>query len=69
MSVITGGAVSPPGVRTPGTRPGIYVTTDVPTDALVSSLFTPSNGDIAVNTVTGFVYERQATVWVRIDTV
>jgi hypothetical protein len=68
MAVITGGAVSPPGVRTPGTRPTVYVTDGVPTDALVSSLFTPVNGDLAVNIATSFVYERQAGVWARIDT-
>jgi hypothetical protein len=68
VGIITGGAVSPPGVRTPGTRPTVYVTNALPTDAGVSSLFTPANGDLAVNVANSQVYERQAGVWTRIDT-
>lgn len=68
MAVISGGTVSPPGVRTEGTVPTVYRTNGVPTDATISSAFTPANGDIAVNVLNGNVYERQAAVWVRVDT-
>lgn len=68
MAIITGGMVSPPGVRAEGVAPKVYYTVAVPTDATISSAFTAANGDLAVNTVTGFVYERQAGVWNRIDT-
>lgn len=69
MAVISGGTVSPKGVKTEGVRPTMYQTNGVPTDATISSAFTPANGDFATNVLTGFVYERQAGVWVRIDTV
>jgi hypothetical protein len=40
----------------------------VPTDTTIGYDGTPTNGTLAENVVTGFVYERQAGVWVRIDT-
>lgn len=68
MAIISGGTVSGPGVRIEGTVPTVYRTNGVPTDVTISSAFTPANGDIAVNVLTGNVYERQAAVWVRVDT-
>jgi hypothetical protein len=69
MAVISGGTVSPPGVQSTGNRGPEYFTNGVPTDATVSSAFTPANGAIATNVLTGFIYERQAGAWVRIDTI
>ena len=68
MPVITGGTVVPPQSATanPGIKQTIYRTVAVPTDATIG--VTAANGMLAENTVTGFVYERQAGVWVRIDT-
>lgn len=68
MAVISGGMVSPPGVRIEATGPTVYRTNGVPTDATISSAFTPANGDLAVNVLNNQTYERQAGVWVRIDT-
>jgi hypothetical protein len=69
MAVISGGTVSAPGVQSVGNRNPEYYTNGVPTDATVSSAFTPANGAVAVNVLTGFIYERQAGSWVRIDTI
>ena len=67
MGIITGGKViEPGGVIAPGTRSSIYYTEGVPTDTNIGT--TPANGMLAQNVLTGFVYERQAGVWVRIDT-
>lgn len=68
MAVITGGTVSGPGVRAEGVAPKTYYTNGVPTDATISSAFTPVNGDLAVDVVNGNVYERQLAVWTRVDT-
>lgn len=69
MPIISGGNVTPQGALTPGARQPLYQTNGVPTDATISSAFTPANGALAVNVLTGFVYERQAGLWVRIDTI
>jgi hypothetical protein len=68
MAVITGGTVIPPQASTqnPGVKQTIYRTAGVPTDATIG--VTAANAMLAENTLTGFVYERQAGVWVRIDT-
>jgi hypothetical protein len=69
MAVITGGTVIPPAAATanPGTKQTVYRTVAVPTDATIG--VAAANGMLAENTVTGFVYERQAGAWVRIDTI
>ncbi len=69
MAVISGGTVSGPGTQLGGGAQTIYKTNGVPTDATISSAFTPANGSLAVNVLTGFYYERQAGAWVRIDTI
>jgi hypothetical protein len=69
MAVITGGQIiGPPGTgnANPGTKPRIYWTAGVPTDATVG--VTAANGLLAGNLNTGDVYERQAGAWVRVDT-
>jgi hypothetical protein len=68
MGVITGGRVSLPGVVTPGVKNRVYRAEAVPTDTNIGYDGTPPNGTLAENVLTGFVYERQAAVWVRIDT-
>jgi hypothetical protein len=69
MGVITGGRVISTGTTTiPGSRPRIYFAEAVPTDTNIGYEGTPANGTLAANVLTGFVYERQAAVWVRIDT-
>lgn len=65
MPIVTGGKVIEPGTN-PGTKPRIYSTEAVPTDANIG--VTAANGMLAQNVLTGFVYERQAGTWVRIDT-
>jgi hypothetical protein len=66
MPIITGGKVIEPSPGAVGVKARIYWTEAVPTDANIGA--TAANGQIAVNVVTGNVYERQAGVWVRIDT-
>jgi len=66
MGVITGGQVIAPQTTNPGLKNRIYKAEAVPTDANIG--VTAANGMLAENVVTGFVYERQAGVWVRIDT-
>lgn len=68
MAVISGGTVSAKGVKVDGSKNTLYNTNGVPTDATISSAFTAANGDLAQNVLTGFIYERQAGVWVRVDT-
>jgi hypothetical protein len=53
-----------------------WIENAVPTDALVGASSgpsgaarTPANGELACNVTTGYIYERQAGVWTRIDTV
>jgi hypothetical protein len=70
MPVIQGGQVigQTAGVVNPGTKVRVYRSVGAPTDANIGYGGTPANGTIAEDTVTGNVYERQAGVWVRIDT-
>ena len=69
MAVITGGNVIQPQTANLGVKNTILKTNGVPTDALLGNTITAANGMIAENVVTGFVYERQAGAWVRIDTI
>jgi hypothetical protein len=76
MGIITGGNVIPDTQHTPGSKPRVTFVEAVPTDALVGgssgpagAARTPSNGELAQNVLTGFVYERQAGVWTRVDTI
>jgi hypothetical protein len=65
--VITGGNVINGGnAGQAGVKSTIYATNGVPTDSTIG--VTAANGMLAQNVLTGFVYERQAGVWVRIDT-
>ena len=66
MPVITGGKVIEPQTTNPGLKQRIYKTEAVPTDANIG--VTAANGMLAENVATGFVYERAAGSWVRIDT-
>lgn len=66
MAVITGGKVIEPQTTNPGLGNRIYRADGVPTDSNIG--VTAANGMLAENVATGFVYERQAGVWVRIDT-
>lgn len=66
MGIITGGKVIEQGTANPGVRGRIYRTEAVPTDANIG--VTAANGMIAENVLNGNLYERQAGVWVRIDT-
>lgn len=66
MAVISGGRVIEPSTLNPGLKNRIYKAEGVPTDANIG--VTAANGMLAENVLTGFVYERQAGVWVRIDT-
>lgn len=70
MAIITGGNIVEPGPPViEADRPRTTITQAVPTDALVGGGYrTPANAELAINVATGFVYERQAAVWVRIDT-
>jgi hypothetical protein len=74
MPMISGGNVIAPGVY-PQTGPDnkvriTWIENAVPTDALVagSTGRTPANGELACNVTNGNMYERQAGVWTRIDT-
>lgn len=67
MPVITGGIVIAPSSLNTGIKNRIYKTTGVPTDATIG--VTATNGMLAEDVATGFVYERQAGIWVRIDTI
>jgi hypothetical protein len=67
MAVISGGLVIPSGAAAnPGLKNVVYKTNGVPTDGTIG--VTAANGQLAENVLTGFLYERQAAVWVRIDT-
>lgn len=74
MAVITGGTViGPPPAAGAGSNANVgvkntvYRTVAVPTDTTIG--VTAANGMLAENTATGFLYERQAGVWVRVDTI
>lgn len=66
MPVIFGGKVIEPSTLNAGIKNRIYKTEGVPTDATIG--VTAANGQLAENVLTGFLYERQAAVWVRVDT-
>jgi hypothetical protein len=66
MPTVSGGRVTEKGIVSPGTRERILSVEGVPTDALIGQA--AANGMLAQNVLTGFVYERQAGAWVRIDT-
>lgn len=70
MPIITGGKVIEGQATNPGLKQRVYHTEGVPA-ADGSNLGVAgfvANGMVAVNVLTGFVYERQAGAWVRIDT-
>ena len=66
MAVISGGKVIEAGTTNAGVKNRIYRTEGVPTDATIG--VAAANGQLAENVQTGNLYERQAGVWVRIDT-
>ena len=66
MAVIFGGKVIEPQTTNPGLKNRVYHTEGVPTDATIG--VTAANAMLAENVLTGFMYERQAGAWVRIDT-
>lgn len=66
MGIITGGKVIEPQTTNPGLKNRVYKTEAVPTDANIG--VTAANGMLAENVLTSFLYERQAGVWVRVDT-
>lgn len=66
MPILTGGKVIEPSTGAVGVRARIYYVEAVPTDANIGA--TAANGQIAMNVANGNIYERQAGVWVRIDT-
>lgn len=69
MAVITGGSVI--GGNNPaqaGVKNRVYRSTTVPTDTNIGYDGTPPNLTLAEDVSTGFVYERRAGVWTRIDT-
>ena len=68
MPVIFGGKVIAGQTTNPGLKNRIYKSEGVPTDTTIGFDGTPTNGTLAENVVTGFLYERQAAVWVRVDT-
>jgi hypothetical protein len=66
VGIVTGGKVIEPQTTNPGTKVRMYKVEGVPTDANIG--VTAANGMLATNVLNDFVYERQAGVWVRIDT-
>lgn len=70
MPTISGGNIIQGGTVIAGAKPRIAIIENaVPTDALVGGGYrTPVNGELAANNATGYIYERQTGVWVRIDT-
>lgn len=66
MPVISGGRVIEPSTANPGLKNRVYSTSGVPTDATIG--VTAANGMLAQDVTTGNVYERQAGLWVRVDT-
>lgn len=66
MGIITGGKVIEGQTTNPGVKPRIYWAEAVPTDTNIG--IAAANGMLAGNVLTGNVYERQAGVWVRVDT-
>jgi hypothetical protein len=70
MAVIAGGKVitDTAAVTISPAKARVYHADGIPTDTNIGYDGTPPNGTLADNTNTKFVYERQAGVWVRIDT-
>jgi hypothetical protein len=69
MGIITGGNVIGVGTaQIPGSYARCYYVEGVPTDANIGSVDAPTNGMLAENVLNGNLYERQAAVWVRVDT-
>lgn len=66
MPIVFGGQVIAPSTLNAGIKSRVYRTEGVPTDATIG--VAASNGMLAENVLTSFIYERQAGVWVRIDT-
>lgn len=66
MPIIFGGKVIEPSTLNAGVKSRIYRVEGVPTDAIIGVAAT--NGMLAENVLTSFIYERQAGLWVRIDT-
>lgn len=66
MAVISGGVIIAPQTTNSGVKNRVYPTNGVPTDATIG--VTAANAMLAQDVTTGNVYERQAGVWVRIDT-
>ncbi len=69
MAVITGGRVI--GGNNPaqaGVKNRVYRADAIPTDTNIGFEGTPPDLTLAENVSTGFMYERRATVWTRIDT-
>lgn len=66
MGIVTGGKVIEPSTLNTGVRGRIYRVEAVPTDTNIG--VTATNGMIAENVLNGNLYERQAGIWVRIDT-
>jgi hypothetical protein len=67
MGIITGGNIVAPSTLNTGIKNRVYKAEAVPTDANIG--VTAANGMLAENVLTGFLYERQAGTWVRIDTI
>lgn len=71
MATITGGNVLIGGNVNPGSRPAMLYSDGVPATN-GSNIGVPAaslaNGMLATDIATGNVYERQAGLWVRIDT-
>lgn len=74
MGIITSGNIIQGGAI-PGSKARVTYVEGVPTDAKVGgssgaggAARTPVNGELSVDVLNGNVYERQAAVWVRIDT-
>lgn len=66
MAIITGGKIIEPQTTNNGVRSRVYYTTGVPTDTTTGVV--AANGQVAMDVVTGNIYERAAGVWVRVDT-
>lgn len=68
MPIVFGGKVIEPMAAgaNPGIKSRIYRVEGVPTDAIIG--VPAANGMLSENVLTNFIYERQAGVWVRVDT-
>lgn len=69
MGTITGGNVVHGGKVIEDSKPNVIYVEAVPTDANVGGgYWTPDNGQLACDIRNGDMYERQAAVWTRVDT-